>query len=165
MKDLLVLTTGGTIDKVYFDAKSEYQVGTPVAASILAAMQVGYNVSCVEICRKDSLELTDEDRQNLKQTIEKSNANLILITHGTDTMIETAQFIGSQKDKVIVFTGAMQPAIFKETDGLFNLGTALGIVSSAQPGVYIAMNGCCFSPLNAVKNYDTRVFEEKKNLS
>ncbi len=161
MKKLLVLSTGGTIDKIYFDAKSQYEVGGPVATSVLNAMNVAFDIESIEVCKKDSLEMTDDDRTALKSNIDQSEARAILVTHGTDTMVETALFLGEYTDRVIVFTGAMQPAIFKETDGIFNIGTALGVLSSATPGVYIAMNGRAFSPNNVVKNYETRAFEEK----
>ena len=168
MKKLLVISMGGTIDKVYFDAKSEYEVGEPVVGSVLKAMKVSYQVEELSVCKKDSLEITDEDRHALKNAIAKADAQRILVTHGTDTMIESACFIEEhlgkelkgQSDKVIVFTGAMQPAIFKETDGLFNIGTAVGVLSSAEPGIYVAMNGRAFLPRNAQKNYETRTFEE-----
>lgn len=162
MKDLLVLSTGGTIDKIYFDAKSAYQVGDAVAGHILETMNAAYSVRYIEVCKKDSLEVTTEDRDTLKRYIDQSDSKTILVTHGTDTMVDTARFIGDYSDKVIVFTGAMQPAIFKETDGIFNIGTALGILSCASPGVYIAMNGRAFNPKNTVKNYQTRMFEEIK---
>lgn len=168
MKKLLVISMGGTIDKVYFDAKSEYEVGEPVVGDVLNAMNVAYQTDQLSVCKKDSLEITSEDRIALQRAIEDTNAEHILVTHGTDTMIESARFIeqnlGSYSDnhaeKVIVFTGAMQPAIFKETDGLFNIGTAVGVLSAAKSGIYVAMNGRAFSPSKARKNYDTRTFEE-----
>lgn len=96
MKKLLVLTTGGTLDKVYFDALSEFQVGAPVAGDILQRMNVALDVELIEVCRKDSLELTDGDREKLKSIIESSSAQRILITHGTDTMVNSAKTIGEQ---------------------------------------------------------------------
>ena len=161
IKKLLVLTTGGTIDKVYFDAKSLYEVGAPVVASILNAMAVEYQVTVKEVCKKDSLEMTDADRSRINEHILASDAGHVLITHGTDTMVESASFIGAFPDKVVVFTGAMQPAAFKETDGIFNIGTALGVLSIATACVYIAMNGQAFLPDNDVNNYTTRRFESK----
>lgn len=160
MKKLLILSTGGTIDKIYFDAKSEYEVGKPVATTIFNAMNVAFKINQTEVCRKDSLEINSDDRQKLKTIIDQSDAKAILITHGTDTMVDTALSLGDYTDRVIVFTGAMQPAIFKETDAIFNLGTALGALNCAQPGVYIAMNGCIFPAGSVVKNYTTRAFEE-----
>jgi len=161
MNKLLVITTGGTIDKVYFDAKSEYEVGEPVVATVLAAMNVSYSVEVKTVCQKDSLEIDNSDREAIKKAIKQSDVKHILITHGTDTMVDTAKFIGEYEGKVIVLCGAMQPAIFKETDGIFNIGTAVGILSIANPGTYIAMNGECFKPDKVFKNYDTRRFEEK----
>ena len=161
MKKLLVLTTGGTLDKVYFDALSEFQVGDAVAGSILTAMNVNFEFEVKEICRKDSLELTDQDREHLKAAIESSDANYVLITHGTDTMVDSANYIGEQADKVIIFTGAMQPAAFSNTDAVFNIGTAVGAFSVAQPGSYIAMSGQVYPASNVFKNYDSRRFESK----
>ena len=161
MKKLLVLTTGGTLDKVYFDALSEFQVGDAVAGSILTAMNVNFEFEVKEICRKDSLELTDQDREHLKTAIESSDANYVLITHGTDTMVDSANYIGEQADKVIIFTGAMQPAAFSNTDAVFNIGTAVGAFSVAQPGSYIAMSGQVYPASNVFKNYDSRRFESK----
>jgi len=160
MDKLLVLTTGGTLDKVYFDALSEFQVGDPVAADILTAMNVNFEFELKEICRKDSLELTDEDRENLKAAIAASDADYVLITHGTDTMVDSANFIG-EHNKVIIFTGAMQPAAFSNTDAVFNIGTAVGAFSVAQPGSYIAMSGQVYSANKVFKNYDSRRFEGK----
>jgi len=161
MKKLLVLTTGGTLDKVYFDALSEFQVGEPVAANILMAMNVNFEYEVIEICRKDSLELTEQDRDKLKTTIESSDANHVLITHGTDTMVDSANHIGVQANKVIVFTGAMQPAAFSNTDAVFNIGTAIGAFSVAQSGTYIAMSGQVYPAGDVFKNYDSRRFESK----
>ncbi len=161
MDKLLVLTTGGTLDKVYFDARSEFQVGDPVAKNILTAMNVNFEFEINEICRKDSLELTDKDRDQLKITIEGSDANYVLITHGTDTMVDSANYIGEQANKVIIFTGAMQPAAFSNTDAVFNIGTAVGAFSVAQPGSYIAMSGQVYPASNVFKNYDSRRFESK----
>lgn len=161
MESILVLTTGGTLDKVYFDALSEFQVGAPVVGDILTRMNLALAFEVVEVCRKDSLELTDEDRARLKQTIESSEAKKILITHGTDTMVKSAQAIGEQADKVIVFTGAMQPAAFTNTDAIFNIGTAIGALMSPNmpQGAYIAMSGQVYPADRVQKNYDSRRFE------
>ena len=160
MQKLLVLTTGGTIDKVYFDALSQFEVGDPVARDILMAMNVAFEFEVTEICRKDSLEITEQDRQSLRDVIEASDANYILITHGTDTMVDTAQFIGEQTEKRIVLTGSMQPAAFKDTDAVFNIGSAIGALSIALPGVYIAMSGKVYPAGEVFKNYDSKRFEQ-----
>lgn len=161
MKKLLVLTTGGTLDKVYFDALSEFQVGDPVVGPILTTMNVNFEFEVIEICRKDSLELTGQDREKLKATIESSDAAHVLITHGTDTMVDSANYIGQQTGKVIIFTGAMQPAAFTNTDAVFNIGTAVGAFSVAQPGSYIAMSGQVYPASHVFKNYDSKRFESK----
>lgn len=159
MKTVLVLTTGGTLDKVYFDALSEYQVGDAVAPEILQRMNVNFKFEHQEICRKDSLEITDEDREKLKQAVEGSQHQHILVTHGTDTMVKTAQYLGVQGGKTIVFTGAMQPAAFTNTDAIFNIGTAIGALNSAEQGVYVAMSGQVYAANKVFKNYDTKRFE------
>jgi L-asparaginase len=174
IKDLLVLTTGGTLDKVYFDAKSHYQIGEPAVIAILKAMNLAVNISFQEICKKDSLEINSDDRAQLGHAILASNTSHILITHGTDTMIETAKFLNNvllekcanktdKTDKLIVLTGAMQPAAFRETDAIFNIGTALGVLSCATQGIYIAMNGQAFKADSVFKNYETRRFEALSN--
>jgi len=163
MESILVLTTGGTLDKVYFDALSEFQVGAPVVGDILTRMNLAIAFEVVEVCRKDSLELTDEDREALKNAIEASNATKILITHGTDTMVKSAQAIGEQADKVTIFTGAMQPAAFTDTDAIFNIGTAIGALMSPNipNGAYIAMSGQVYPASAVEKNYQSKRFEGK----
>jgi len=159
MQKLLVLTTGGTLDKVYFDALSEFQVGEPVVAGILTAMNVTFDFDVQEVCRKDSLEVDHQDRQKMLAMVNASSAQYILITHGTDTMVDSAQFLGEQTQKVIIFVGAMQPSAFKDSDATFNIGCAVGALSIATPGVYIAMSGQIHKCNNVFKNYESRRFE------
>ena len=165
MQKLLILSTGGTIDKVYFDALSEYQVGEPVAAQTLNDMNVAFEFELKEICRKDSLELTDEDRETLRQALSDSDCQHILITHGTDTMVNSANVIAQhvkETSKVVIFTGAMTPSAFKDSDATFNIGTALGAMSVAAPGIYVAMSGKVYPADQVFKNYDSRRFEAPK---
>lgn len=152
--------TGGTIDKVYFDAKSEYQVGAPQVEEILKDSNVAFEYEVESILQKDSLEMTDEDRQIVRQIIEKDNCDRIVITHGTDTMVETAKSLIGIPDKTIVFTGAMEPARSRYTDATFNVGCAIGAVQILQSGVYIVMNGCVYEADKVAKNYDAKRFEE-----
>ncbi len=159
INELLVITTGGTIDKVYFDANSHYEVGDPVVVPILNSMNLKMVIAQKEICRKDSLDMTDEDREQIRQAVLNSSATHILITHGTDTMAKTATALSDIPNKVIVFTGAMQPAAFHHTDAIFNLGTAMGALSCANSGIYVAMNGQVFPAQSVFKNYQTRRFE------
>ena len=160
MEELLVVTTGGTIDKVYFDDKSDYQVGEPQIGRILQALGVAFRFSVIPIIRKDSLHINEADRELLRATIAAQPAQHVLVTHGTDTMVETAKVLSSLTDKVIVLTGALNPAGFRGSDAEFNIGTAVGAVQSLAPGVYIAMNGRCFAWHNVRKNKAEGVFEE-----
>lgn len=159
MNNLCIVTTGGTIDKIYFDAKSDYQIGEPQIARILRALNVGFDFTVIPILRKDSLEITDQDRQLIHDTIAAQNAEYVLVTHGTDTMIETAKVLQQISGKTIVLTGALNPARFDGSDAEFNIGAAVGAVQSKPHGVYIAMNGRVWHPDTVRKNVDANQFE------
>ena len=159
MDELLVVTTGGTIDKVYFDDKSDYQVGDPQIGRILQALGVAFRFTVIPIIRKDSLHITEADRELLRAAIAAQPAQHVLVTHGTDTMVETAKVLSSLEDKVIVLTGALNPAGFRGSDAEFNIGTAVGAVQSLAPGVYIAMTGRIGDPLKVRKNVAANRFE------
>lgn len=137
-------TTGGTIDKIYFDALSEFQVGETALHPILREGNVTLPVQVTALMRKDSLELTDDDRKTIRDAVVASASRAILITHGTDTMAKTAEALRDIADKTIVLTGAMQPASLRQSDSVFNVGFALAAAQLAAPGVYIAMNGRLF---------------------
>jgi L-asparaginase len=156
---LKFFTTGGTIDKVYFDAKSEFEVGEPQVREVLENSNVAFEYEIESILRKDSLDMTDEDRRLVRRRIEAEPSQLVVITHGTDTMIETAKVLCGIPNKTIVLTGSMQPARFRVTDAIFNIGSAIGAVQSLAPGVYIAMNGCVFDPHRVRKNREKNRFE------
>ena len=141
---IVVVTTGGTIDKAYFDALSQYQVGETVVARLLSTGQVTHPYQVVEALRKDSLELTDEDRAALVAQIAAMSASRIIVTHGTDTMTESARALGAISGKTIVLTGALAPARFAESDAPFNLGMAFAAVQILPVGVYITMSGQVF---------------------
>ena len=155
-----VLTTGGTIDKVYFDAKSEFEVGPPMIADLLKEAHVTAEVTIEPVLAKDSLELSDADRQLIRERVAASDADRILITHGTDTMTETAKALLGLAGKTIVLTGSMQPARFRNTDAVFNVGFALGVVQVLPPGVYLAINGRVFDAARVRKNRERQRFEE-----
>lgn len=155
-----VLTTGGTIDKVYFDAKSEFEVGPPMIADLLKEAHVTAEVTIEPVLAKDSLELSDADRQLIRERVAASDADRILITHGTDTMTETAKALLGLAGKTIVLTGSMQPARFRNTDAVFNVGFALGVVQVLPPGVYLAINGRVFDAAHVRKNRERQRFEE-----
>lgn len=154
-----IIATGGTIDKIYFDELSDFRVGEPQVGEVLKGARVGFEYEVRSILRKDSLDLTDEDRRLIAETIRADPCRHIIITHGTDTMIETAKALQPITDKVMVLTGAMQPARFKVTDAIFNIGCAVMAVQTSPPGVYIAMNGQLFDPLEARKNRSRNRFE------
>ena len=145
MSQVQIFTTGGTIDKVYFDALSEFQVGETALDAILREANVDLDYVLTSLMKKDSLELTDADRTRIHAAVSDCPARHILITHGTDTMPETARFLSDIKDKTIVLTGAMQPARLRSTDAIFNVGFALAAARLQAPGVYIAMNGNLFA--------------------
>ena len=159
MDELLVVTTGGTIDKVYFDDKSDYQVGEPQIGRILQEFGVAFRFTVVPALRKDSLHITADDREVLRATIAASSADHVLVTHGTDSMVETAKVLATIPGKTIVLTGALNPARFRGSDAEFNIGTAVGAVQSLAPGVYIAMNGRIWDPATVRKNVAANRFE------
>ncbi len=153
-------TTGGTIDKIYFDATSEYQVGSPQVIEVLEQARVTFEYEVVPILKKDSLELTDDDRELIRKAVEVDTHERIVITHGTDTMTETAKRLQGIVGKTIVLTGALEPAISKYTDATFNIGLAVAAVQCLPNGIYIAMNGRIFPAMQVRKNRVLRRFEE-----
>lgn len=156
-----IFTTGGTIDKIYFDKKSEYQVGDPQANGVLERANVVLDYEVESIIRKDSLDLTDEDRELIRQKVASTPLKKIVITHGTDTMIDTAKILKKIPGKTIVMTGSMYPAQFRDSDAVFNIGCAVTAVQILKPGVYIVMNGRIFDPHRVRKNVELNRFEEK----
>tara|TARA_B100000035_G_scaffold51676_1_gene40287 strand:+ start:137 stop:622 length:486 start_codon:yes stop_codon:yes gene_type:complete len=156
-----ILTTGGTFDKVYFDANSEYSIGDPCITAILDEGNVNSDYRIQSILKKDSLDITSKERQIIKNSVQECAEERIIIIHGTDTMVETAKSLEDIKDKTIVLTGAMQPARFKKTDAIFNSGFALAAVQILENGVYITMNGMVFRSDNVKKNIDLGKFETK----
>jgi len=141
---ILLVTAGGTIDKVYFDAKSDFEVGESVVGEMLHQAHVELPFEVVEVFRKDSLEITDADREKIRRTIADHPSAQVIVTHGTDTMVETAEVLEGIDGKTIVLTGALSPARFAQTDATFNVGLAFGAVQCLPIGVYIAMNGQIF---------------------
>ena len=156
----LIITTGGTIDKIYYDALSDYSVGESEVPRLLAHGHVSIQWEVVSLMRKDSLELTDADRRLIRRTVENTEYRRILITHGTDTMAVTGQFLRGISDKTIVLTGALLPARFRDNDAIFNIGFALAAAQTLVGGVYICMNGRIFTPDNVRKNRESNRFEE-----
>ena len=157
-----IITTGGTIDKTYFDKKSKYEVGEPQASGVLERANVVVDYEVLSVMQKDSLDMDDADREIIKKTIASDSADRIIITHGTDTMIETADYLQKIPNKTVVLTGSMYPAQYRDSDAVFNLGCALIGVQTLEPGVYIAMNGRIFNPQKSSKNVALNRFEEKE---
>ena len=158
-----VFITGGTFDKEYNELNGQLYFKDSHLPEML---ELGRNLVDVEVrtlMMVDSLEMTDDDRNLIAEHCSKSPEEKIIITHGTDTMTETAVVLSEKvKDKTIVLTGAMVPYKFGSSDGLFNLGSALAFVQTLPYGVYVAMNGRCFHANNVRKNKKSGVFEELK---
>ncbi len=153
------ITTGGTIDKIYFDALSQFEVGESVVQHILTDGLVDFEYDVVSLLQKDSLEIDDDDRSKLRDFIAADDASHYIITHGTDTMPETAAALNEFEDRTIVLTGALTPARFRTTDAVFNVGMAVAAVQVAKPGVYIAMSGQVFEAGAVRKNRAENRFE------
>jgi len=162
MKKLLIVTTGGTIDKTYFDDMSDYQIGEPLIGQILKQLQVGFKFKVKALMRKDSLHVTEEDRLNIRKEIAASDSSHVLITHGTDTMVKTALVLADIPGKTMVLTGALNPARFRDSDAVFNIGCAVGALQALPQGVWIAMNGCIWDPHKVQKNRAKNRFESSK---
>ena len=156
---LEIFTTGGTIDKVYFDAKSKFEVGEPQILEVLREANLSIDYQVTPLMRKDSLELTDQDRELVRKAVEASTSTRIVITHGTDTMTDTARTLSAIAGKTIVLTGAMQPARFRFTDAVFNIASAMMAAQTLAEGVYITMNGQVFDPATTRKNVEMNRFE------
>jgi len=154
------ITTGGTIDKIYFDALSQFEIGDSQIKHILTEGLVEFDYDIVPLLQKDSIDMTDEDRKILRDYIASDSADRYVITHGTDTMPETADALADLPDKTIVLTGALSPARFKSTDAIFNVGMAVAAAQVAAPGVYIAASGQIFAAGEVRKNRAENRFEK-----
>jgi L-asparaginase len=155
---ILVLTTGGTIDKLYFDALSEYKIGESVVARLLELARVRHPFVIQEVMRKDSLDLEDSDRAHIAELASNAPEKQIVITHGTDTMTLIAHALAGVEGKTVVLVGALAPARFSESDAAFNLGMALATAQVAPPGIYITMNGSVFPALEVYKDREKGLF-------
>lgn len=156
---ILVLTTGGTIDKQYFDALSQYQITESMIARLLEVARVTLPFEIMEIARKDSLDLDEADRARLVEAARHSKRRHIVVTHGTDTMTTSAAALQAVEGKTIVLVGALTPARFAESDAAFNLGMAFATAQVAPPGVYITMNGTVFTAGQVKKDRERGRFE------
>jgi L-asparaginase len=161
MEPIRIFVTGGTFDKAYNELTGELFFKDSHLPEMLKLGRCNLEVQIRTLMMIDSLHMTGEDRQIILQQCRSAPERRIVITHGTDTMVETAGVLaGGVNDKTIVLTGAMIPYKFGSSDGLFNLGSALAFAQTLPPGVYVAMNGRIF-PWNGVrKNRKTGMFEE-----
>ncbi len=156
-----IFITGGTFDKEYNEITGQLYFNDTHMHDLLDMGRCRVPVEIRTLMMIDSLEMTTEDRELIVHQCNQCEEDMIVITHGTDTMAETAQVLASKvKDKTVVLTGAMIPIKFGSSDGLFNLGSALAFVQSLPKGVYVAMNGKYFKANNVRKNKQTGVFEE-----
>ena len=154
------ITTGGTIDKIYFDALSQFEIGDSQIKHILTEGLVDFDYEIVPLLQKDSIDMTSEDRERLRDYIAGDTTDRYVVTHGTDTMPETAAALADLPGKTIVLTGALSPARFKSTDAIFNVGMAVAAAQVAAPGVYIAMSGQVFAAGEVRKNRAENRFEK-----
>ncbi len=154
-----IFTTGGTFDKIYFDANSEFHIADTITGALLEEANVDFDYEIESLFKKDSLDIDEIDRELIRNAVVKVNNQRILITHGTDTMVETAQALLGIADKTMVLFGAMQPARMRYSDAMYNLGVASAAVQLLPAGVYLAMNGKIFDPRKVVKNRALNRFE------
>lgn len=159
--NIRIFVTGGTFDKEYNELTGELFFKESHVRHNLILGRCRLAVDVRTLMMLDSREMTDEDRETIARNCVKAKEERILITHGTDTMVETARAVaGRVKDKTVVLTGAMIPYTFGSSDGLFNLGSALAFVQTLPHGVYLVMNGRYFHWNNVHKNKKTGEFEE-----
>jgi len=154
-----IFTTGGTFDKIYFDAKSEFHIGDPIAAALLEEANVNFDYDIESLLKKDSIDMDAADRALIRNAVANVNNDRILITHGTDSMVETAQALLDIDAKTIVLFGAMQPARMRYSDAMYNLGFACAAVQLLPQGVHLVMNGQVFDPRKVAKNRAQSRFE------
>ncbi len=158
--NIKIFTTGGSIDKSYSPKDSTFIIGEPQIADILKEANVTLEYDIESLMKKDSLDLTDTDRKLIHDKVKADPTRHIIITHGTDTMTDTARALKDIPAKTIIITGAFQPASAKKTDAVFNVGAAISCVQTLPDGVYVVMNGRVFDPDKARKNPDSDTFEQ-----
>lgn len=162
--NITFIQTGGTIDKDYPKNIGgwAFEIGEAAVIRILEKLSPSFQFEVLSLLRKDSQEITAEDRQLLKESCEKLDTPFIIITHGTDTLIETAVSLMGIKGKTIVLTGAMRPERFSNTDAEVNVGIAIGAVQSLPQGVYVAMHGRALPADQLSRNPDSGQFVENE---
>ncbi len=156
------IQTGGTIDKDYPKTIRGYnfEITQPAVVRILQKINLNFEYKIIELLKKDSNDLTEQDRILIKQTCEKLESDKIIITHGTDTMIETGKFLKDINDKVIILVGAFKPEKFYDSDAAFNIGVAIGAINVLKNGVFIAMSGRIYPIDKCKRNLEDGKFIE-----
>jgi L-asparaginase len=161
---IVMFATGGTFDKEYNELNGQLYFKQTHIPEMLALGRSRIPVRIQTLLMKDSLDMTTDDRQTIASACGQAKEQRIVITHGTDTMEQTACFLAKNvSGKTVVLTGAMVPYKFGSSDGLFNLGSALAFAQVLPPGIYVAMNGRYFMWNSVVKNRDIGVFESKQS--
>lgn len=158
---ILFIQTGGTIDKDYPRSSGGYafEFGEPASQRILERLKPSFDYEIITACQKDSLEITPEDRQALLQLIRLKAETKIIITHGTDTLIESARFLADEfPQKCIVLTGAMRPERFSNSDASLNVGMAIACVQLQEAGTYVCMQGTVKAANKIKRDPKTGVF-------
>jgi L-asparaginase len=162
VSSIRVLITGGTFDKEYDEIQGRLFFKDSHLPEMLALGRAKLPLEVRTLMMVDSLDMTDADRSLIAEQCNAAASDRIVITHGTDTMAETARYVAERvRGKTIVLTGAMVPYKFGSSDGLFNLGSALAFVQALPAGIYVAMNGRCFAAARVFKNKQTGMFEEQ----
>jgi L-asparaginase len=160
---IVFIQTGGTIDKDYPKIKNgfAFEITEPAVRRIIQKVNPNFDFEIISILKKDSLDIKEEDREKIYAACQKANSDKIIITHGTDTMIETAKKLSTIKNKTIILTGANKPERFSDSDASFNVGTAVGALNVLSKGVYIAMNGRIYPWKKVERHLETGRFVEK----
>ncbi|MBI5456915.1 asparaginase [Candidatus Kaiserbacteria bacterium] len=162
------IQTGGTIDKDYPRGETnhgyEFAITDAAVKSILPYCHTMFTYDIVEVAKKDSLDLTDDDRANILNAVQATRSNHIVITHGTDTMLKTAEMLDCVEGKTIVLTGAMLPEKFVHSDARFNVGMAVASAQSLPSGVYVALYGCVV-PWRQFRDLNERYEEKVTNMA
>ena len=143
LMEVTFIQTGGTIDKDYPKTTKGYafEISEPAVRRILEKLNPSFEYNIISVLKKDSLDITEKDRLNILNACKKTESQNIIITHGTDTMLETAKVLSVIKDKKIVITGSMRPEMFSNSDAPINVGIAIGAINALKHGIYIAMHG------------------------
>lgn len=157
------IQTGGTIDKDYPKTTGGYafEISEPAVRRILEKLNPSFEYEIISLCKKDSQDITEEDREKIYKTCKELENDRIIITHGTDTLIETAEKLKDIKDKVIIFTGSFKPEKFTDSDASINVGVAIGAVNILKDGIYIAMNGSIYTCDKVMRDSKTGKFIEE----